>query len=269
MDNKNLKGIKFPGLDGIYEVPQIDTSLTKSGFAADAKAAGDALAALNRWGAKSVNNTDMNTVKTTGFYYGYTGMTNAAVNTISVWEVIAYSSDWVVQRQTVLDNNGKGETYERRFYGGNKWTAWKTLLSTENLPSGTVGMVEEFEATQKSGTNNNKISKSGNTYTFTTKGNLSKLYTLTVRCIGVNGVEDPDALSSNGWFNSLVVGWKQIVSACTDPDIGAYLMAMPCYNPVSGFEGITISAEYNNSTGNITFRMTSSTWELYHVRGLY
>lgn len=148
-------------------------------------------------------------------------------------------------------------------------TNWPQYINVSGGGSTASGMLEEFEATQTTGTNNNKIVKSGNTYTFTTLGNLSKLYNLTVRCIGINGSTDPDDLSSHGYFNSLTVGWKQVVAACTDPSIGEYYMAVPCFNPSGAFEGVAISASYNSSTGRITFQLTSKTWELYHIRGLY
>lgn len=69
-----------------------------------------------------VSNTDFNTVKTSGLYYGYTGMTNAAFQSICVLEVIAYSQDWVVQRQTKI--NGEPITYERHYHSGSTWTDW-------------------------------------------------------------------------------------------------------------------------------------------------
>lgn len=148
-------------------------------------------------------------------------------------------------------------------------TNWPQYINVSGGGSSASGMLEEFEATQTTGTNSNKIVKSGNTYTFTTPGNSSKLYNLTVRCIGINGSTDPDDLSSLGYFNSLTVGWKQVVAACTDPSIGEYYMAVPCFNPAGAFEGVAISASYNSSTGRITFQLTSKTWELYHIRGLY
>lgn len=43
MANKPLKSIKFPGLSDTYTVPQVDSTLTTSGSAADAKVAGDQL----------------------------------------------------------------------------------------------------------------------------------------------------------------------------------------------------------------------------------
>ena len=79
------------------------------------------------------SNVDFNTIKTAGFYYGYTGMTNAAKQAISVLEVIVYSPDWIVQRQTII--NGNGETYERHYYEGNKWSTWKKIYDTKNKPT--------------------------------------------------------------------------------------------------------------------------------------
>lgn len=73
-ETKVLKGINFPGLEGTYYVPEatavedengyieiksyvsdtvevenLDATLTKEGFAADAKAVGDAIAALKAY----------------------------------------------------------------------------------------------------------------------------------------------------------------------------------------------------------------------------
>lgn len=60
MAEKPLKGINFPGLDGTYEIPQVDYTLTVSGAAADAKKVGDALA--NK--ADAIEDTDWS-----GCYY--------------------------------------------------------------------------------------------------------------------------------------------------------------------------------------------------------
>lgn len=70
------------------------------------------------------SNTDFNTLKTHGIYFGHTGMTNAAVQNICVLEVIPYSPDWVVQRQTAILSTGANITYERVFHSGSTWSAW-------------------------------------------------------------------------------------------------------------------------------------------------
>lgn len=79
------------------------------------------------------SNKDLNTIKTAGWYYGYTGMTNAPVQSISVLEVIVYSADWIVQRFTVI--NANGTTYERHYHSGTTWSAWKTLYDSNNKPT--------------------------------------------------------------------------------------------------------------------------------------
>ena len=79
------------------------------------------------------SNKDLNTIKTAGWYYGYTGMTNAPVQSISVLEVIVYSADWIVQRFTVI--NADGKTYERHYHSGTTWGAWKTLYDSKNKPT--------------------------------------------------------------------------------------------------------------------------------------
>ena len=83
---------------------------------------------------KDCNNTDFNTIKTEGTYYGYTGMTNAKYNGISVLEVIQYSPDWLVQRQTQL--NGTRAVWQRYYHSGNTWSAWEKVT---NLSASDVG----------------------------------------------------------------------------------------------------------------------------------
>ena len=137
-----------------------------------------------RW-FKPVNNTDMNTVKTTGFYYGHTGMVNAAVtdNASTIWEVIAYSSDWGVQRQTVINSNGTTETYERSWYAGSSWSAWRDFGG----------------ASTSGGGMNREFSKTNATDTLTTPGALSKIYVVTVRIGSVD--------------YSITVDWKGVQAA--------------------------------------------------------
>ena len=70
------------------------------------------------------SNTDLNNLKTPGNYYGYTGMKNAKLpDNISIIEVVTYSYDWLVQRQTVITPTGLLK-YERHFHSGTTWTAW-------------------------------------------------------------------------------------------------------------------------------------------------
>lgn len=75
------------------------------------------------------SNTDLNTLKTSGYYFGYTGMTNAAANEISVIEVIPYSGDWVLQRQTRLTD---GQMYYRYFSSGSKWSDWNIIYTSQH-----------------------------------------------------------------------------------------------------------------------------------------
>lgn len=68
------------------------------------------------------SNMDINELTDFGFYYGYTGMANAAIEgEISVIEVIPYSYDWILQRQTRLTD---GKSWTRYKYSGNAWSNW-------------------------------------------------------------------------------------------------------------------------------------------------
>lgn len=88
-----------------------------------------------------MNNTDLNTIKTAGWYAGYTGMTNAPEQTISVMEVLVYSNDWIVQRFIVVN----GDEYIRHWHKGTTWTDWaKTLHQGDRIEGDLVsdGFVE-------------------------------------------------------------------------------------------------------------------------------
>lgn len=81
---------------------------------------------------QNCSNKNFNDIKTTGFYYGYTGMTNAAFQGICVLEVIKYSPDWVVQRQTHIGNL---LTYERHFSSATTWSPWRKIYNSQNKPT--------------------------------------------------------------------------------------------------------------------------------------
>lgn len=73
------------------------------------------------------SNTDFNTLKKAGYYFGYTGMANAAFNEICVLEVIPYSNDWVLQRQTRLTD---GKMFYRYFKEGSTWGEWRYIYTS-------------------------------------------------------------------------------------------------------------------------------------------
>ena len=82
----------------------------------------------------NMSNTDLNTIKTAGWYYGYTGMTNAPTQTIAVMEVLVYSPDWIVQRFIVVN----GAEYIRHWHSGTTWSEWKTNVDSGNISSQSV-----------------------------------------------------------------------------------------------------------------------------------
>ena len=100
---------------------------------------------------RNCSNTDFNNLKTVGCYFGYTNMTNAAFQDISVLEVIPYSSDWVLQRQTRLTD---GKTFCRYFSNGSKWSDWHSVLTTLHKPTPAdiaAGTFSGYVAANKSG----------------------------------------------------------------------------------------------------------------------
>jgi len=102
-------------------------------------------------GLSDCSNKDFNTLKTPGYYFGYTNMTNAAFNEICVLEVIPYTDDWVLQRQTRLTD---GKTFCRYFSSGTTWSAWYSVLTTLHKPTPadiTAGTFSGYVAANASG----------------------------------------------------------------------------------------------------------------------
>lgn len=102
-----------------------------------------------------MSNRDLNTITISGYYKGYTGMTNAPVQGIAVLEVIAYSPDWIIQRFTPI-TAGEGLTYERRRHSGNTWGEWKTNIDSNNIAHQSVN-----HATTADSANQVLINRSG------------------------------------------------------------------------------------------------------------
>lgn len=81
---------------------------------------------------QSVNGKDMNTIKTTGFYYGYT-MTNSASTNISSFIVAKYSPDWGSQIQLCSSDSRAYIRYWQN--AGGVMGNWKTLAYTSDIPT--------------------------------------------------------------------------------------------------------------------------------------
>ena len=95
MANKPLKSITFPGLTDTYTIPQVDSTLTVSGDAADAKAVGDQLTDLK---------ADLNVLKTSEynpFTFDYDGV---------VWH------QGIISSGGVYDNNAQYGSYTDKMY---------------------------------------------------------------------------------------------------------------------------------------------------------
>ena len=98
---------------------------------------------------KTMSNTDLNTIKTAGWYYGYTGMTNAPAQTIAVMEVLVYSADWVVQRFIVVN----GDEYIRYWHSATTWTNWMTNIRSSNISTQSVATAASCTGNSATATN--------------------------------------------------------------------------------------------------------------------
>lgn len=72
---------------------------------------------------------DLNTLKKSGFYYGYNNMVNAPanVNYISILFIIAYSEDWLYQFFAPVDPYGTLKIYVRHKHNAISWTNWMAI----------------------------------------------------------------------------------------------------------------------------------------------
>lgn len=80
--------------------------------------------------------TDLNTIKTTGMYYGYNWVNGAAVS-ISTLLVMRYEDAWITQIQHNLDTTGA--LYVRRFHSGTTWSAWQKISTQDDILAVTSG----------------------------------------------------------------------------------------------------------------------------------
>ena len=159
--------ISLEGSDGSYsEVEDDNTTYTKEQLGlgnVDNTADANKHVAFSKYlDINNMSNQDLNTITISGYYKGYTGMTNAPVQDIAVLEVLAYSPDWIIQRFTPI-KSGKVVTYERRRHSGNTWSEWKRNIDSDNIDSQSVESATK--ATQDG--NGNNIAE-----TYATKGEV-------------------------------------------------------------------------------------------------
>lgn len=67
------------------------------------------------------DNPDINTLRAVNGTYGIYNCSQAPTTGIGVLEVLAYTSDWVIQRFTDV---GNGSMWQRTFTSGTTWTEW-------------------------------------------------------------------------------------------------------------------------------------------------
>ncbi|MFZ0575970.1 MAG: pyocin knob domain-containing protein, partial [Psychrobacillus psychrotolerans] len=116
------------------------TSETKAATELAIKTLNDIVATKQKGITPLADGTNLNAVKETGDYFGY-NFINGAESTISTFEVLRYSVDWIVQFQHVI-TNGVPRTYKRAWYSGTTWSPWVRELdmSMVNVPYGVIGL---------------------------------------------------------------------------------------------------------------------------------
>jgi hypothetical protein len=87
--------------------------------------------------AKDISNTDLNVLKTTGFYRGY-NMTNSPMVGWFYIIVMAHDNTWVVQYATGYGAGSTGNApdymYKRELINS-VWSAWHTIYTSNNKPT--------------------------------------------------------------------------------------------------------------------------------------
>ena len=190
----------------------------------------------NNINMQNMSNKDLNTLKTQGWYYGYTGMTNAPAQAISVMEVLVYSQDWIVQRFTVV--GATPITYERHYHSGNTWGSWFTNINSGNISSQSVASATK--ATQDA---------SGNviTSTYETKANAAsklteaKTYTDTVASGKANSSHTHSYAGSSSVGGSATSAVKLDTSTAGDANTPVYF---------SGGKPVACTSLDLNTSGN-------------------
>lgn len=75
----------------------------------------------------TVNQTDLNSVKESGFYSGFSHTNGPVSSTIATILVMRYSADWVIQIFFAVQPDAKGGIWIRSFTSGTTWQAWQKL----------------------------------------------------------------------------------------------------------------------------------------------
>lgn len=88
----------------------------------------------------TVESPDLNNYKTPGWYRFFqessvsTGLTHAPKHgQASILEVLVYSSNYLIQRFTMFQNEGAFVVYKRSYYKDIGWSAWKKEIDESNI----------------------------------------------------------------------------------------------------------------------------------------
>jgi hypothetical protein len=82
-----------------------------------------------KWNFKPETGINFNEYKDFGQYSVYGSCTNAPTTNVgfAILEVLMYSRDWIVQRLNCISESGNLTVYQRCFYMGTTWSAWKEI----------------------------------------------------------------------------------------------------------------------------------------------
>lgn len=133
MANISLKDIQFPGLNNVYKVPEVDSTLTQSGAAADAKKTGDELSDLKQELSQLVDGEEIlipTPTMTMGTIDSNTGEASTST-TGKEWITDFVEADDLVK--LIASSDGNGAYY--------KYDSEKTFISRITFNSGSTNTI--------------------------------------------------------------------------------------------------------------------------------
>lgn len=261
MANKPLKSIKFPGLTDTYTIPQIDTSLTVGGKAADAQAVGNKFTEVSATAGKAFP-TDTLSGDIVTFTDGADDipMKSVVVNIEPVQDLHGYDHPWpagggknLVNFPDIPSTTRNGVTYRvengRLYIHGTCADGISISADTINLASDTYTISAQLISGSTSGSNNSINAWSSNSTRYllpfgTSGASSNSTFTDDVARVSVY-------ININAVFNNAVIE-LQIEKGNSMTSFAPYSNICP----ISGWTGAQVSHSGADRTNPTTYSIT-------------